>query len=131
MGVCVLLCYALSIPERPRSRQKTLFMLCIRITLTRVHHGESLVPLKRFLNLYIELRFCMRQDTISVAPGKYSRRKRPSAFRQKFNCSIKLLHICPGLLATQHAQCHKEYYSPRGQAVSTSHFAHSALDQRI
>ena len=25
-------------------------------------------------------------------------------------------------LATQHARCHKEYYSPRGQAVSTSHF---------
>ena len=31
-------------------------------------------------------------------------------------------HPCPGRLTTQHARCHKEYYSPRGQAVSTSHF---------
>ena len=33
----------------------------------------------------------------------------------------RLYESCPGLLATQHARCHKEYYSPRGQAVSTSH----------
>ena len=36
--------------------------------------------------------------------------------------SFEKVHIIDALLATQHARCHKEYYSPRGQAVSTSHF---------
>ena len=36
--------------------------------------------------------------------------------------STEILYIVCGRLATQHARCHKEYYSPRGQAVSTSHF---------
>ena len=40
---------------------------------------------------------------------------------RKFNFSIEKVHIICALLATQHAHCHKEYYSPRGQAVSTSH----------
>ena len=35
--------------------------------------------------------------------------------------SKNFAHIIYGRLATQHARCHKEYYSPRGQAVSTSH----------
>ena len=41
---------------------------------------------------------------------------------RKFNFSSDFLHIVCGLLATQHARCHKEYYSPREQTVSTSHF---------
>ena len=40
---------------------------------------------------------------------------------KNINFSIQILHIICGRLATQHARCHKEYYSPRGQAVSTSH----------
>ena len=52
---------------------------------------------------------------------KYSRQKRSGSFIRKFNFSKNVDHIVCGLLATQHARCHKEYYSPRGQAVSTSH----------
>ena len=40
--------------------------------------------------------------------------------------SEKKVYIVCGSIATQHARCHKEYYSPRGQAVSTSHFPMSA-----
>ena len=40
---------------------------------------------------------------------------------RKFNFSTECLYTVCALLATQHAHCHKEYYSPRGQAVSTSH----------
>ena len=40
---------------------------------------------------------------------------------RQFNFSKKIAHIVCGVLATQHARCHKEHYSPRGQAVSTSH----------
>ena len=36
--------------------------------------------------------------------------------------SIQILYIVCTSVATQHARCHKEYYSSRGQAVSTSHF---------
>ena len=35
--------------------------------------------------------------------------------------SKKIPYIVCGRLVTQHARCHKEYYSPRGQAVSTRH----------
>ena len=42
-------------------------------------------------------------------------------FMRKFNFSTEKVYIVCALLATQHAHCHKEYYSPRGQAVSTSH----------
>ena len=34
---------------------------------------------------------------------------------RKFDFSAEILHICPTLTATQHAHCHKEYYSPRGK----------------
>ena len=40
---------------------------------------------------------------------------------RNLNFSVEILHIICASLATQHAHCHKEYYSPRGQAVSTSH----------
>ena len=40
---------------------------------------------------------------------------------RNLNVSIQFFHIVDAQLATQHARCHKEYYSPRGQAVSTSH----------
>ena len=63
----------------------------------------------------------MHQDMISVAGGKYSWRKRIGSFMRKFKFSKKFDYIVCGLLATQHAHCHKEYYSPRTQAVSTSH----------
>ena len=36
-------------------------------------------------------------------------------------CSFHFLYIVRTSLATQHARCHKEYYSPRGRTVSTSH----------
>ena len=38
-----------------------------------------------------------------------------------FNVSRRKVHICPTLAATQFPHCHVEYYSPRGQAISTSH----------
>ena len=41
---------------------------------------------------------------------------------RKINFSKNFPNIVCGSIATQHAHCHKEYYSPRGQAVSTSHF---------
>ena len=41
---------------------------------------------------------------------------------KNLNCSFQQVHIVCAAVATQHARCHKEYYSPRGQAVSTSHF---------
>ena len=44
---------------------------------------------------------------------------------RNFNFSAEILYIVYGLLATQHARCHKEYYSPRGQAVSMNYFTHS------
>ena len=34
---------------------------------------------------------------------------------RKFDCSLRILHICPTLTATQHAHGHIEYYSPRGK----------------
>ena len=39
---------ALSFPELPRTRQKTLFMRGIRTMLTLVHHGETLTWLQLF-----------------------------------------------------------------------------------
>ena len=36
---------------------------------------------------------------------------------------VQILYIDCTSVATQHARCHKEYYPPRGQAVSTSHFS--------
>ena len=36
--------------------------------------------------------------------------------------STRFCHIVCAALAAQHARCHKEYYPPRRQAVSTSHF---------
>ena len=74
------------------------------------------------LNLWIELRCRMHQDMISVAAGKYSWQKRSGSFIRKINFSKNFDYTVCGLLATEHARCHKEYYSPRGQAVSTSHF---------
>ena len=53
---------------------------------------------------------------------KYSWRKRIGSFMRNPRFSTAKVHIVYGRLATQHARCHKEYYSPRGQAVSTSHF---------
>ena len=40
---------------------------------------------------------------------------------KKINFSLQILHIVCASVATQHARCHKEYYSPRGRAVSTIH----------
>ena len=40
---------------------------------------------------------------------------------RKINFSKNFHYIVYGLLSTQHARCHKAYYSPRGRAVSTSH----------
>ena len=40
---------------------------------------------------------------------------------RKLNFSTEKVYIVCALLATQHARCHKKYYSPRGQAVSTNH----------
>ena len=41
----------------------------------------------------------------------------------------KNAYICPTPIATQHARCHKEHYSPRGQAVSTSHLSMDGSEQ--
>ena len=73
------------------------------------------------LSLWIELRFCMHQDMISVAGGKILLAKTNWFFHPKNQLFQNLNYIVCALLATQHARCHKEYYSPRGQAVSTSH----------
>ena len=35
--------------------------------------------------------------------------------------SVRKVYIVCAAIATQHARCHKEYYSPRGRTVSTSH----------
>ena len=45
MGPCG---YALSFPELPRARQKTLFMRDVHTMLALVHHGETLGRLKLF-----------------------------------------------------------------------------------
>ena len=52
---------------------------------------------------------------------KYFRAKRIGAFMRKSDFSTEKVHIVPTLTATQFAHCPIEYYSPRGQAVSTSH----------
>ena len=94
----------------------------MRTMLTLVHHGETLTWLKLFAQPMdrAEVLHTPRYD-ISGSWKKYSWRKRSSSFIRKFNVSTEILYIVCGLLATQHARCHKEYYSPRGQAVSTSH----------
>ena len=53
---------------------------------------------------------------------KYSWRKRLGSFIWNLQFSFEFHHIVCTSIATQHARCQKEYYSPRGQAVSTSHF---------
>ena len=52
---------------------------------------------------------------------KYNQRKRLGSSMRKFNFSTKMYHIVCASIGTQHARGDKEYYSPRGQAVSTSH----------
>ena len=48
--------------------------------------------------------------------------KRSGSSTRKFYFSKIFPQIVCAWIATQHAHCHKEYYSPRGQAVSTNHF---------
>ena len=60
---------------------------------------------------------------------KYSWRKRIGSSMRNLHFSIQILHIVCASIATQHARCHKEYYSPRGQTVSTNHFSHPAQRQ--
>ena len=58
----------------------------------------------------------------NVELEKYTELERIGDFFETHKFSTEILHIVCGPLATRHARCHKEYYSPRGQAVSTSHF---------
>ena len=63
----------------------------------------------------------MRQTITSMTAGKILLAKTNRFFHKKFSRFIPKVYIVCALLATQYAHCHKEYYSPRGQAVSTSH----------
>ena len=63
----------------------------------------------------------MRKAITSVAGAKILLAKTNWSFQRNLHFSENFPHIVYASLATQHARCHKEYYSPRGQAVSTSH----------
>ena len=97
----------------------------------RLHHGKPWSSYNFLLSLWIELRFCIHKNVISVTAKKYSWRKRSGSFVIKFNLSFGFCDICPALPATQHALRHKEYYSPRGRAVSTSHIRQSRSWARL
>ena len=74
-----------------------------------------------FYIIWIELGFCMRKVMTSMAGGKILSVKRPGSFMRNLRFCVQILYIVCTSIATQHACCHKEYYSPRGRAVSTSH----------
>ena len=69
----------------------------------------------------------MRKVMTSVASGKILLAKTMSEFMKKLWFSISFCQINCASISAQHVRCHKEYYSPRGRAVSTSHIA-LALD---
>ena len=75
-----------------------------------------------FHSLWIELRFCIHQAMISKRVGKLVLAKTNWFFHPKIRLFQKFLPN--SLCLTCHSTCPLaiEYYSPRGQAVSTSHF---------
>ena len=87
---------------------------------TLAHHGEILASFKLFARPMdrAEVLHAPRYDI--SGSWKNTPGENDPVFMRKFNFSKNAAHIVCGLLATQHARCHKEYYSPRGQAVSTS-----------
>ena len=53
---------------------------------------------------------------------KYDQRFYIETIHWEFKVSLQKAHTVPTPTVTQHAHLHIEYYSPRWQAVSTSHF---------
>ena len=84
--------------------------------------SETLGWLQIFHSLWIELRFCIHQAMISKRVGKLVLTKTIWFFHPKILLFQK--NRSHSLCLNCHSTCPLaiEYYSPRGQAVSTSHF---------
>ena len=105
----------------------------------RLHHCKPWSRSGFLLGLWIELRFCIHQAMISVAAGKILLTKtirffhgKTQLFDRKSTHSLRSTchSTCPlsqrVLLSKRPSRLYESYYSPRGQAVSTSHFALTA-----
>ena len=89
-----------------------------------VNHVKPWSSTRFFYILWIELRRCMQQTMIPKWVGKILPAKTNWFFHEKSSLFQKILPH--SLRSTCHSTCPLpvEYYSPRGQAVSTSHFCY-------
>ena len=91
-----------------------------------VHHVKPWACSRFFYILWFELRLCIQQAMIPKWVGKILPTKTTRCFHEKSSLFHNFLPH--SLRSTCHVTCPLpiEYYSPRGQAVSTSHFCSHA-----